>query len=246
MEKSISKIIHYCWFGKNPKSELIEKCINSWKKYAPDYEIKEWNEENFDINKYNYARQAYEAGRYAFVSDVARFEILFEEGGIYLDTDVELLKPIDDLLNTELFMAYSRNGLIASGLIMGSVREHHILNLFLDYYKQNDFLLKNGRPNMTTVVTIVSDVLVTEGYKLDGKYYNKDGVVLYPSEYFDPFDFENSKLVLSDEAYSIHHYLASWKNNTDMYLFKIGMLLKRILGKEVYKKLAKIKHKLYG
>ncbi len=116
----IPKTIHYCWFGDNPKSELIKKCIESWKEFAPDFDIVEWNETNFDISKYKYAKQAYEKKNYAFVSDVARFDVLNTYGGIYLDTDVELIKPIERLLNNNLFMGYDQKGLIATGLIMGS------------------------------------------------------------------------------------------------------------------------------
>lgn len=242
----IPKKIHYCWFGGNPKSELINKCIDSWKKYAPDFEIIEWNEDNFDIHKYKYAEQAYEIKKYAFVSDVARFDVLMNEGGIYLDTDVELLKPIDEFIKNEMFMGYDQKGLVASGLIMGSIKQHPILEKILEYYSANEFLLSNGRPNTTTVVTIVSDILTNLGFALDGEYANINGVVVYPFEYFDPFDYENNVMRISSNTHSIHHYAASWKSKKDMRIYKIGMAIKRIVGKESYDKIARLKHKILG
>lgn len=242
----IPKIIHYCWFGNNTKSKTILKCIESWRIYAPDYEIIEWNEKNFEVNKYEYARQAYLEKKYAFVSDVARFDVLYNYGGIYLDTDVELLKPIDFIRNSNIFMGYSQNGLVASGLIMGSKKGEKILKDIINYYETNSFLLSNGRPNMTTVVTIVSEILEKKGVILDGTFSEKEGVVLYPAEYFDPFDYENNELKITDKTISIHHYAASWKSEKDMKIFRIGIVIKKIVGKNMYKKIAEIKHKIYG
>lgn len=243
---SIPKKIHYCWFGNNPKSELINSCIESWKKFACDYEIIEWNETNFDVTKYKYARQAYKEKKYAFVSDVARFEILFHEGGIYLDTDVELIKNIDEFLDNELFMGYDQNGLVATGLIVGSLNNNLVLKKILTYYNEHEFLLPNGRPNTTTVVTIVGDILKDSGFILDGAYANKNGVVLYPSTYFDPYDYENQVMNITENTYSIHHYAASWKSSKDIKIYKIGLVIKKIVGNSLYEKIAKLKHKIYG
>ena len=102
----IPKIIHYCWFGRKPLPPLAVKCIESWKKYLPDYTIKEWNEDNFDINIVPYTREAYEVGKYAFVSDYARFYILYHHGGLYFDTDVEVIRPMDDLVGRGAFLAW--------------------------------------------------------------------------------------------------------------------------------------------
>ena len=242
----IPKKIHYCWFGGNQKSELIQKCIESWKKYAPDYDIIEWNENNYDIDKIKYSKQAYEAKKYAFVSDVARFEILFNEGGIYLDTDVELIKPIDAFLENHLFMGYDQKGLIASGLIMGAEKNNPILMDIIKYYKVNCFLLENGRPNSTTVVTIVSDILKRQKIELDGKYREKDGITLYPWEVFDPYDYEHDKMKISEHTVSIHHYAASWKNSKDNFVYLIGRCIKRVVGDKLYDKIARFKHRILG
>lgn len=242
----IQRKIHYCWFGGNPKSELIEKCIKSWKKYAKDFEIIEWNEGNFDVNKYLYSKQAYESKKYAFVSDVARFDILYSEGGIYLDTDVELIKPIDDLLDNHLFMGYDQKGLVASGLIMGAEKKHPLLQKVICYYQNNSFLLLNGRPNTTTVVTIVSDVLIGNGIKLDGTFIKSDVLTLYPWDYFDPYSYEEGKLKVSKNTVSIHHYAASWKTKTDLVVYMIGRTIKIIVGDKIYDKIARLKHKFLG
>lgn len=242
----IPKIIHYCWFGENSKSILINKCIESWKKYAPDYEIIEWNEKNYDINKYSYTKEAYAKKKYAFVSDVVRFDVLYQNGGIYLDTDVELLKPIDCFLGHDAFMGYDQRGLIASGLIFGSKKEHRILLEFLSYYKRENFILSNGLPNMTTVVTIVSDILSNNHFKLNGRYIEKDNIAIYPAEYFDPFDYENNKMNIGNNTFAIHHYEASWKSDKDMKVYLIGRKIKKLVGKKNYEKLARLKHRFLG
>ena len=117
---SIPKILHYCWFGGAPKPKNIQNCIRSWKKYCPDYEIIEWNEQNFDVSQSLYPRQAYDARRWAFVADYARLKILYEQGGIYMDTDVELLRPLDDLLAYPAFFGFQHNNEVATGLGFGA------------------------------------------------------------------------------------------------------------------------------
>lgn len=243
---SIPKKIHYCWFGNGEKTLLIQKCIASWETYAPDYEIIEWNETNFDINQYIYSKQAYDIKKYAFVSDVARFHALYEQGGIYLDTDVELLKPLDKFLDNHIFMGYSRDGQVNTGLIMGSEAKQDLLRVILDYYKSHSFLLKNGRANTTTVCTIVSDILVQNGIELDGKTKNNDKLSLYAADYFDPFDFEENKMYKSKNTHTIHYYSATWKSNKDMAVYRIGKVIKRIVGKRLYSHIAKWKHKIWG
>lgn len=242
----IPKRIHYCWFGGNAKSELILKCLNSWKEYAPDYEIIEWNESNFKISKYKYMKEAFENRRYAFVSDVARFDILHEYGGIYLDTDVELIKPISEFLQHDMFMGYDQRGLIASGLIFGSVKGHNILAKILEYYSSHHFIMKNGRENLTTVVTIVSDTLTELGFELNGQKIEKEGVVLYPKTFFDPYDYEHQKMMITEDTHAIHYYSGSWKSDAERRIYKIGLGLKKVFGETNYNKIVKVKHKIWG
>lgn len=245
-DKMIPKKIHYCWFGGKSKSDLINTCFESWKKFAPDYEIIEWNESNYDINKYCYTKEAYERKKYAFVSDVVRFDVLYQNGGIYLDTDVELLKSIDCFLNHDIFMGYDQRGLVASGLIFGSVKEHNLLLDFLNYYNRDNFILSNGLPNTTTVVTIVSNILKSDYFELNGDFVEKEGIVIYPAEYFDPYDYENAKILTTENTYALHHYAASWKSDRDMKIYLIGKKIKKIIGNEMYEKLARIKHHFWG
>lgn len=243
---SIPKVIHYCWFGNNPKSEIMIKCMDSWKKFAPDYEIIEWNEQNFNIKKYAYTQEAYESGKYAFVSDVVRFDILFLYGGIYLDTDVELIKPIDVFLEDSFFLGYDREGLLSSGLIAGAQKGNSYIEKILQYYSDTHFFLPNGRPNTTTVCTIVTDLLKQYGIQPDGKILRSDAICLYPATYFDPFDFESKEIYMTEETCSIHHYAGTWKSKKDITIMNIGLRLKKIVGKDRYEKIAKLKHRILG
>lgn len=242
----IPKTIHYCWFGGNPLPEEAVRCIESWRRFCPDYEIREWNESNFNIHKYKYAEQAYGKKKYAFVSDVARFDILFQYGGVYLDTDVELLRPIDSFLSNESFAGYDQSGKINTGLIYGSAPGNPLIKEALSYYTKNEFLLKNGLPNTTTVVTIFSDILSKHGYTLDGQFFQSPLLTLYPWDYFDPFDFETRQMKITENTHSIHHYACSWKSKNDMRIYKIGLAIKKAVGKDKYEKIARLKHKLLG
>lgn len=243
---SIEKKLHYCWFGKNPKPELVQKCIDSWKKYAGNFKIIEWNEDNFDISHYLYAKQAYEINKFAFVSDVARFHILNNEGGIYLDTDVELLKPLDVLLENNFFMGYSQDGLVSSGLIMGSAPNQNLIKKILHFYEVTPFLLRNGRPNTTTVCEIVSDILEEENIELDGNYYKDSQITLYPYEWFDPYDYKKKELRLTEKTISVHHYMATWKTPKEVRIEKIGRFINKMVGDKAYRRIAKIKHRWLG
>lgn len=242
----IPRIIHYCWFGGNPLPEEAVRCIESWKKYCPDYEIREWNESNFDIHKYKYAKQAYGKKKYAFVSDVARFDILFQYGGIYLDTDVELLRPIDSFLDQEAFAGYGQSGKICTGLIFGATAGNPLIQDALSYYTHNEFLLKNGLPNTTTVVTIFSEILSKHGFSLDGHFCQNPLLTLYPWDYFDPLNFDTKQMRITENTYSIHHYACSWKSERDMRVYKIGLVIKKAVGKDNYEKIARLKHKMLG
>lgn len=139
----IPKIIHYCWFGGNPKPAIIEKCIDSWRTFCPDWEIKEWNESNYDINAYSYVAEAYSEKKWAFVSDVVRLDVVCSHGGVYLDTDVELFHPIDHLLECDAFFVFETNRNINTGIGFGSVKGHFSTSAMLAYYRNRHFRLKN-------------------------------------------------------------------------------------------------------
>lgn len=207
----IPKIIHYCWFGRGAMPKLAHKCIKSWKKHLPDYEIKEWNEDNFDVNIIPYTEEAYKSKKYAFVSDYARFKILYEEGGIYVDTDVEVLKNLDKFLNNETFTGFECNERVAPGLILGSERESVFMKKMFESYNKSHFIKNDGTLNTETVVQRITEILVKSGLKLNGEYQKISGLSVYPTDYFSPKSYATGKIHLSSNTYSIHHFAASWK-----------------------------------
>ena len=217
----IPKIIHYCWFGRNPLPEMAVKCIESWKKYLPDYEIKEWTEDNFDITVNTYVEEAYYMKKYAFVSDFARFWVLYNYGGIYFDVDVELLKPIDDILAKGPFMGlegfeswYSYRNLKAApaaGLGMATYPHHDAVKDMLGYYDGKHFISLKGKPQYKTVVLIVADVLLDRGGVIDPESITEcSGIYIYPEEYFNPKRVATKKITITENTRSIHHYAGTW------------------------------------
>lgn len=207
----IPKVIHYCWFGRGKKSNLHEMCIKSWKEKCSDYEIIEWNEDNFDINMNTYIKQAYKSGKYAFVSDVARLYALYNYGGIYMDTDVEVIKSLDELLYVEGFLGFENKYYISSGM-MGATKGNKWVKDQLDSYEEATFLDEKGEPTLFTNVERVTKVskekhnLITNGDKQILKY----GVVVYPRAYFFPKSIITGELTISKNTYTIHHYDSSW------------------------------------
>lgn len=211
----IPKIIHYCWFGHNPLPPLAIKCIESWKKYFPDYEIKEWNESNFNVNMIPYTEEAYRLKKYAFVSDYARFWILYNYGGLYFDTDVEVIKNIDDIIAKGPFMGlekmFSSHRLaIAPGLGIGCFPNHSFYKEVLSYYENSHFVSWKGKVTKT-VVTIVSQLLLSKQFEYQDKgIICCDGIYIYPNDYFDPLNYYTQELTVTENTRSIHHYHASW------------------------------------
>lgn len=207
--QNIPKIIHYCWFGKGEKNEVIKKCMESWKKYLPDYKIIEWNEDNFNINKNLYVKQAYESKKWAFVSDYVRLYAIYHYGGIYLDTDVEILKNIDIFLDNEAFLGYETNEFISTGII-GSKKGNELLRLLLLDYDKKTFINDDESYDCTTnVVQITKYIKENLKIELDGKYQKmKYGFNIYPKDYFSPK--ENGKLNITKNTYTIHHFNYSW------------------------------------
>ena len=206
----IPKIIHYCWFGGNPLPGLAQKCIASWKKFCPDYEIKEWNESNYDVRKIQYIAQAYDAKKYAFVSDYARFDILYEYGGVYLDTDVELIKSLDEIIKQGAFCGIERPGSINAGLGIGSYAGNPIFREILDSYQSAKFINTDGTYNLKTVVVRVSDIFKKYGFSDKEEIQEVAGFTIYPAEYFCPKDLLSWETNLTENTYSIHHFSASW------------------------------------
>lgn len=253
----IPKVIHYCWFGHNtlPKSAL--KCIDSWKKYFPDYEIKEWNEDNFDVDIIPYTKEAYKAKKFAFVSDYARFWILYNHGGIYFDTDVKVIKQFDDIVSRGAFMgreagAYLKNickyqgeGLgVNPGLGLGVNPGHPIYKELLDLYDSLSFTNKDGSLNTKTIVSYTSEILVKHGLGDDNNHLqNIEGIWIYPASVFCPMDHTRGcKLTITPQTVSIHLYDSSWTDHTSFQykLHVIKKILVRILGAEMVENIIKI------
>ncbi len=216
----IPKIIHYCWFGDALPDEAL-KCIDSWKKYCPDYEIVKWDESNFDVNCCKYVKEAYENKKWAFVSDYARFKILYDNGGVYFDTDVKLIKPIDDILDRGPFMGLENDLLgtngpkrnsIAPGLGMGAVKGMMFYKEILNDYKEDSFIKEDGSINTRTVVERITEkMLNNSNIYLDGSSVTLiNGVYIYPVDYFCPLSYELGMLKISDNTRSIHLFDGSW------------------------------------
>ncbi len=224
----IPKVIHYCWFGMKPLPHLAVKCINSWKRYFPDYEIKEWNESNFDVNIIPYTKEAYEAKRYAFVSDYARFWILYHYGGIYFDTDVEVIKPMNDIISKGAFMgwetAVKKNipVYINPGLGIGCETGNLIYRELLQLYSTLHFMNRNGMQNLKTIVQYTSEYLVQLGLKKSNEIQCIGNIYIYPKDYFNPYDCELDKIIITDNTRTIHYFAASWKTKKERFMEFVG------------------------
>ena len=206
----IPKKIHYCWLGENPLPESAKKCIKSWKKHCPDYEIIEWNEMNYDFTKNRYMREAFEAKKWGFVPDYARLDIIYQHGGIYLDTDVELVRPYEDLLQYEGFAGFESAQYVALGLGFGAEAGNSIIKKLLDSYESLTFLNPDGSLNMIASPKLNTDVLVCEGLVLDGSMQVINGFGFLPPEYLCPKSFDDGIIRKTKNTYSIHHFDASW------------------------------------
>ena len=213
---SIPKIIHYCWFGGKPKPKLAEKCIKSWKKYCPDYEIVEWNEGNFDVSTAPlYVRQAYEAGRWAFVTDYVRLKALTEMGGIYMDTDVEVVKPLEPFLKHEAFVGFEHVERVQTGL-MACRKGFPLFLEFLKYYDGASFLNPDGSANITTNVEVLTRLCLQHGLVLNDKFQIVDGLTVYPREVFCPVDYDTMKLKRTRKTVTIHWFSGSWHTEEEL------------------------------
>ena len=224
----IPKTIHYCWFGRNPLPDSAKECIASWKKYFPEYEIIEWNEDNFDVDIIPYTTEAYKAKKYAFVSDYARFLILYKYGGLYFDTDVEVIKPMDDIVSKGAFMGCElspdRKGgvmpLIAPGLGLGVEPGNEIYKTIIDSYKKMHLF------NMKGLITETVVGIVTRILKSEKEYLNLNNIctikdiTIYPSEYFCPIIAYTGEINITQNTRSIHHYTATWLNKNKVTKFQ--------------------------
>ena len=228
----IPKTIHYCWFGRGKKPEKIVKCINSWKKHLSDYEFVEWNEDNFDITSNLFVKEAYESKKYAFVSDYVRLYALYNFGGIYMDTDVEVLKPLDRFLEHSAFSGFEDEKYVPTGII-GAEKGNLWIKDLLERYKNMSFIKKDGSFNMTTNTEYITESCLKAGLIQNGKQQTlKNGVTFYSRTYFCPYDYGTGENFISENTYTIHHFAKTWLPWHVRYRTKLKLFLFKIFGKQ--------------
>lgn len=221
---SIPKILHYCWFGGKPKPPLAEKCLKSWRKFCPDYEILEWNEDNFDIGTAPlYVRQAYEAGRWAFVTDYVRLKALTDMGGIYMDTDVEVVKPFTPYLHHQGFAGFETPERIQTGLL-ACEKDFPLFREFLSYYDTARYYNPDGTENITTNVEVLTALCGKYGFRPGDTFQVIQGLAIYPREYFCPVDFDTEKLHRTRKTVVIHWFAASWHTQEELEEIRVERL----------------------
>ena len=206
----IPKIIHYCWFGGKEKPDTVKNCIDSWKRFMPDYEIKLWNEDNIDVNMFEYSKEAYKNKIWGFVGDPIRIYLLYKYGGIYLDTDVEVYKSFDNLLDNKMFVGFEQPHYFGNATI-GAEAGHEYLKEILDEYNKKEFIIKNNWWEYETGPMIMTDVLSKYVNRDSMKYQETNKLTVYEKKYFVNHD------KLDNEVYCKHYMLGSWlqyeKNN---------------------------------
>ena len=227
----IPKKIHYCWFGCNPKPHKVEKCIQSWRDQCPDYQIVEWNESNFDCSSRKYYSWCLRNRKWAFLSDLVRLEIVYKHGGIYLDTDVELVKSLDPLLNYHAFFCFETNNYVASGLGFGAEARHPLIQQMIeeyDQFEQDDEIIPIGCPELNT------RTLSKNGLILNGQLQTINQSVILPKEYFNPYEDSTGKLNLTENSYGIHWYFKSALPKTSIWKSRLSRPFHRIFGVDCF------------
>ncbi|MCI8482538.1 MAG: glycosyl transferase [Clostridia bacterium] len=230
MSDKIPLTIHYCWFGNKEKPAIVKKCIKSWQEKASNFEIREWNENNFDINMNQYVKEAYKMNQYAFLTDYARLWIIYNYGGIYLDTDVELLKNLDDLLKYEAFFASEDNFHISTGLGFGAKKNNLLIKTLMNDYSNISFIQKDGKIDRTTC-PIRNTKTIKQYFNQDIKLEEKvvlDNICFFSKEYFCPLDYETKEQNITSNTYAIHWYGQSWLTNFEKFKKIVKRFLKRM------------------
>ena len=224
----IPKIIHYCWFGRGEKPELAKKCIASWRRFCPDFEIREWNEDNCDYLTMPFMAEAYAAKKYAFVSDVMRLIVLEQYGGVYFDTDVEVVKDISPLLDDEGFIGFENDRFVASGLTIAAVAHHPVIQAMIAEYEKLHYVQPDGSITPVGCPRLNSDVMERFGLVRNGQEQVIAGIHVYPSDWFNPLDSVTGELNKTENTYSIHWYSMSWMPKRTQIKAKLGRLWRRM------------------
>lgn len=231
----MTRQIHLIWFGGKPFPKLVQRCIASWRQHMPDWEVRVWTEQEFDVHAVPYCAEAYSRGRYAFVSDYARFWILYHHGGIYMDTDVMLLRPLDALLKAGPFLACEGTPDVGVGPMSLRVNPGLIayaepgLPLFgeiLDRYRDLHFLRPDGKEDRTTIVEYTTEFLVQRGLRCTDQPQPCAGVTVYPKDYFCPIDFMTKRKTMTANTHAIHYYAGSWQSP----LQRLQLCIRRTFG----------------
>jgi mannosyltransferase OCH1-like enzyme len=231
----IPKKIHYCWFGRNPLPKSAKKCIASWKKYMPDYEIIEWNEDNFDINMNAYTKMCYEQKKYAFLSDYIRLLVIEEHGGIYFDTDVEAVRSFDDLLENGVFLGFETDQYVNTGEGFGAEAYHPVVQQMIKEYE----ILLDGEHGTVGCPHLNTNALLKFGLKQNGRKQMIGKAMIYPADYFNPLNSATGKLERTENTYSIHWYSMSWMSSEQKVRSKITRVFHRIFGENCFRFLKK-------
>lgn len=226
----IPKKIHYCWFGRGEKPKLAKKCIESWKKYCPDYEIIEWNEDNFDVNSNAYTKMCYEQKKYAFLTDYLRLIIIQKYGGIYFDTDVEVVRSFDPLLNDGAFLGFETDEYVNTGEGFGAEANHPLVQQMIREYDQ----VLDGKHGIKGCPHLNTEALIKHGLQQNGKIQRIGSAMIYPVEYFNPYDDPTGILSKTENTYSIHWYGKSWLDKKTIFRSKVMKPVHRILGKDFF------------
>lgn len=242
----IPKKIHYCWFGGGEIPEKDKKCIESWRKHCPDFEIIEWNESNYDLSKNKYMSDAYEQKKWGFVPDYARFDIIYTHGGIYMDTDVEIIKPLDGLLDCQAYMGFEEGDFVNGGIGFGAEAGNPVIKALRDMYDTMDFFKSDGQLNLLPSPYYITEKLEQFGLVRNNKKQSLcDGkLTVYPKDYFSPKDFLTNLIQQTENTYTIHHYNASWFSPQSLKRHKTDQKINRIFGKKLGKFINSLRRKL--
>lgn len=231
----IPKIIHFCWFGGKPLTEKAEMCIASWKKFLPDYEIRRWDESNFDINISSYVKQAYEAQKWAFVADYFRFWVLYNYGGIYFDSDVEVVKSFDEFLSYDLFTGYESGDTLEAAVI-GAVKNQPLIGNLLNYFDNREFLVE-GKADLTPLPRHFTSQFVKDyGLIINSKKFSSfdDGkIAVYHEDWFSPMDYCTFKVHDTENTHCIHRFTNSWRTEEEIKKIKKIGKYQMIFGKKL-------------
>lgn len=236
----MDKVIHYCWFGRGEKPTLVQKCIASWKKFCPDYEIVEWNEDNFDIHSCRFVEEAYSDRNFAFVSDYVRAFVLYNNGGIYMDTDVEVLKSFDEFLDDRVFLGFEEGDFVGT-CVMGIEKGHELMKTYLDHYDNARYFNEDGTKYKDTNVVLLTKLLEEKGFVRNGEKQTVDGITIYPRTYFSPYDYINGINYITDDSVAIHHFAQLWLPKSVRLKTEIKKKIVKIIGGENLKKLRNLR-----